>query len=449
MKPLFRTSIAFIMMYCISLVGVLCAAQETGSDDAKPKHPGIHVVPKNQPMPLEPPPSQGESKSSGEKKPQPQKTKPSRTETHKEPSSQSPPELPPSTIPRNVPEEQTHDSGQSAPSDLAAQVLTRKFGAERAQQILKSVQDSSGQGSSNASTFFDGAHIRTGNGEIVPAEQTRFFQGSAPAQRQPVPTGSYNYKPTTVQDSSSITKDYGSVPGGVVLEGEADLGPIENITYDSRFNALVIDDRAIYFLKVSPDIVIELCRALSQNDKIGVSIGAVQISYGALPKKSRLARHLMLTDHFLGSIAFGWKDWTTGYVFANGYQPQQFHGPMHAAVFFRFSGFQFQVDQQEFNVVQENFDDRFIPLSAGVASDGGSLPDEAAITQGSVPREWEMNLRHIAENMSYYRREKLVEQTFSYGAAAAFLRGMKAQDVDLAELANAIEAEVSGDSEHR
>jgi hypothetical protein len=447
MKPHFRTSIVFIMMYCISLVGVLCAAQETGSDDAKSKHPAIHVVPKNQPMPLEPPPSAGETKSSGDKKPQ--KTKPSRTDTHKEPSSQSPPELPASAIPRNAPEEQTHDDRESAPSDLAAQVLTRKFGPERAQQILKSVQDSSGQGSSNASTFFDGAHVRTGNEEIVPAEQTRFFQGSASAQRESVPVGSYNYKPTTVQDSSGITKDYGSVPGGVVLEGQADLGTIENITYDSRFNALVIDDRAIYFLKVSPGIVIELCRALSQNDKIGVSLGAVQISYGALPKKSRLARHLMLTDHFLGSLAFGWKDWTAGYIFANGYQPQQFHGSVRAAVFFRFSGFQFQVEQQEFNVVQENFDDRFIPLSAGVASDGGSLPDEAAITQGNVPREWEMNLRHIAENMAYYRREKLVEQTFSYGAAAAFLRGMKAQDVDLAELANAIEAEVGGDSGHR
>jgi hypothetical protein len=447
MKRHYRPIIGFIVICLISFSGVLGAAQETGSDEAKQqdsitKRPTIHVVPKNQPMPLQPPQSSGKNKVQPPQIPTP-KDKP------QVPSRQLPPELPSSTIPQDVSREQPHEVREGTLSDLATQVLTRKLGAERVQQILNSIHDTAGEGAPNASTYFDGAHVLNGTGELMPGEQTRFFQGSRPAAHEPVPAGNYNYKITTVQDSSDITKDYGSIPGGVVLDGQADVGPIENITYDSRFNAFIVNDQAVYFLKVSPRIVVELCRALSQKDKIGVSIGTVQISYGALPKKSQLARDLMLTDHFLGSIAFGWKDWTTGYIFANGYEPQQFHGSMRAAVFFRFSGFQFRVEQQEFNVVQENFEDRFIPLSDRAAGDGGSLPDEAAILEGNVPREWEMNLRHIAENMSYYRREKLINQTFSYGAAAAFLRGMKAQDVDLAELARVIEGELSSGTDNR
>lgn len=362
---------------------------------------------------------------------------------------QLPPQLPPSVVPQNVPGEQPQANHEGSSSDLAVQVLTHKFGAERVQQILKRVQGAGGEGAPSASPYFDGAHVLTGSGEIVPREQTQFFRGSAAAPSEPVPAGNFNYKATTVQDAQQIPQQYGSVPGGVVLEGQADLGPLANLTYDSRFNALVVDDRAVYFLKVSPRILVELCRALAQKDQIGVSLGAVQISYGALPKKSELAGDLLLTDHFLGSIAFAWNDWTAGYNFAGGYEPQQFQGSMHAAVFFRFSGFQFQVEQQEFKVVQENFNDQFIPLSNQVAADGGSLPDEAAIMAANTPSEWEMNLRHVAENMAYYRREKLIEQTFSYGATAAFLRGLKAQGVDLSELANAIEAEVGDTSETR
>ncbi len=456
--------LGFVIVCFISCCSVLGALQGAGSDEPQQtKPPKIHITvrPKNPPTQSQPTPSQETpsqpskgppsqpAQSAGETTPRQQPTHRSNPQTH---SQQLPPQLPASAIPTNAPQEQQREVHEGSGSDLATQVLINKFGPERVQQILKSVQDRGGIGAPNASSYFDGAHVLNGNGEIVPREQTHLFQGSPAAPSQSVPVGAYNYAPTTVQGptgSSSISKDYVSIPGGVVLEGQAEIGPLENLTYDSRFNAFVVDDRAVFFLKVSPSIVVELCHALAQKDQIGVSLGAVLISYGALPKKSQLARNLMLTDHFLGSIAFGWKDWTAGYIFANGYEPQQFNGSMHAAVFFRFSGFQFQVEQQEFKVAQEGFNDQFIPLSDQAAADGGSLPDEAAIMAGNVPREWELNLRHIAENMSYYRREKLIEQTFSYGATAAFLRGLKAQGVDLEELANAMAAELDSDSGNR
>ena len=453
-----------ILVFAIALIGVcslLGAMQETGSDEPPHPKPKIHVRPKNQPVETPPtqeqpaPPPQTPSQPTSSQPPQspplertPPQQKPVPQTTPSQPVHELPPKLPPSAIPQNAPQEQRQAPHNEGSSDLANQVLIRKFGPERVQQILQSVQSAGGEGAPTASPYFDGAHVLTGNGEITPREQTHFFQGpSVPSE--PVPAGDFSYKATTVKDSQEIPSHYGSVPGGVVLEGQADIGPLENLTYDSRFNALIVDNRAVYFLKISPRILVELCRALAQKDQIGVSLGAVQISYGALPKKSQLARDLLLTDHFLGSIAFAWNDWTAGYRFASEYQPQQFQGSMHAAVFFRFSNFQFQVEQQEFRVVQESFNDQFIPLSNQVAADGGSLPDEAAISSGNVPREWEMNLRHVAENMPYYRREKLVEQTFAYGATAAFLRGLKAQGVDLAELANAIDSEMGVASDDR
>jgi hypothetical protein len=430
----------FTAVGLVAFAGILGAIEQSAADDP-PQHKGhvkVIVRPKDQPSePTQPPQAPGETPA--------KQPKPTRKSQSHEPSRL--PELPPSAIPQNNnPQEQPRESRQDVPSDLAAQVLTHKFGPERVQQILNSVQDAGGEGAPNSSPYFDGAHVLTGNGEITPREQTQFFRGSPAAPSQPTSAANSTYVITTVQGptgSSDLKKAYGSVPGGVVLEGQADIGPLENLTYDARFNAFVVDDRAAYFLKVSPSIVVELCRALAEKDEIGVSLGAVQISYGALPKKSRLARDLMLADNFLGDIAFGKKEWTAGYIFANGYEPRQFHGSIHAAVFFRFSGFQFQVDQQELKVGQESFTDQFIPLTDERAADGGSLPDEAAIMEGrgNAPLEYEMNLRHIAENMSYYRREKLIDQVFSYGATAAFLRGLKAQGVDLAELADAIAAD--------
>jgi hypothetical protein len=326
---------------------------------------------------------------------------------------------------------------------MAAQVLINKVGKDRVQQILNSVrgetnlQSANGQGAPNADVYFDGARLRTGDDDVVaPGEQTHFFLGGGGGST-PVQVNT-TYKPTTREDTSGLASRYGSQPGGVVLEGQADVGPIDNIVYDSRFNALMVDDRGVYFLKIAPGSTAELCRAIAQQDQIGVSVGRMHISYGSLPKTTRVAHDLMLADSFLGDIAFGWKKWTAGYIYANGYEPQQPRGSFRAAVFFRFSGFQFQLEQQQYTVSKEKFTDQYVPLSNQVAPDGGGVADDAAVDAGNVPSEFENNLRHIAKNIDYYRREVLIDQTFSYGETAAFLRGLKAQGVDLDELADAV-----------
>jgi hypothetical protein len=205
-----------------------------------------------------------------------------------------------------------------------------------------------------------------------------------------------------------------------------------------------VGNRGVYLTKVPPRTLEVLCRALAQDDKVGVSLGTQEIVYGAVPPDSDLAYDLKLADHFLGDIAFGQQNWTVGYRFAQGYQPQPYKGDSRIAVFFHFTGFTFDVQNHEFRVTQETFDDRLVPLSSTETANGGLLPDEATIRNGGVPREYEMNVRHIADNIDYYRRERIINEIFSYGEAAAFIRGLKARGVDLNALARAIDVGFSG-----
>ena len=229
-----------------------------------------------------------------------------------------------------------------------------------------------------------------------------------------------------------------------MLEGTADIGPVDSLTYDARYNAFIIGNRGVYLMKVPPRTVAVLCRAIAKDDKVGVSLGTKEIVYGAVPPDSDLAIDLKLADHFLGDIAFGQNDWTRGYRFAHGYRPQAFKGEVRIAVFFQFTGFTFAVKDHEFRVVREAFDDRLVPLSSTETANGGLLPDEAAINSGSVPRAYEMNVRHIADNIDYYRRERIVDEAFSYGEVAAFIRGLKQRGVDLQALARAIDSAFNG-----
>lgn len=342
-----KLGIAVVLACMLVCSGIRVATQEPGVSGvvARPK-PKIGRVPSDQPLPVsppqaseggQPPPASGNPPPSnpGPANPAPSNHPPSNPEpsgpghSNLEPSNSGPsapessrpdrppPQLPPSAVPQSAPQGQPQGGRASAPTDMAAQVLINKVGIQRVQKIFDSVQgsirlkDASGQGAPSADVYFDGARLRSGDDEITPGEQTHFFQGgrgSTPVQVDAI------YKPTTHEDTIGLANTYGSQPGGVVLEGQADVGPIDNIVYDSRFNALVLDDRGVYFLKIAPSSTAELCRAIAQQHQIGVSVGKVHISYGSLPKTTRVALDLMLADNFLGDIAFGIKKWTAGYI---------------------------------------------------------------------------------------------------------------------------------------
>jgi hypothetical protein len=307
-------------------------------------------------------------------------------------------------------------------------VLRDKLGAEGFRNFADRIQRAGcGQGAPCAHVWFDQA-APAQNDSVVRPEETRFFGGE--------------FKLPTQSAALNTVRDYGGQPGGgVVLEGiGAGLDAGEEIGYDRKYNALVLDGGAVYFIRIPPGIFAELCRALAQEDKIGVSLGYKRLVYGALGKDSALAFDLTLADRFLGDIVFAREDWTAAYRFAGGYVPQADPGPVSdVAVFFRFNGFRFQLRQREIAPAGGRVEVSLVPLSREFAPDGNLLPDLDAIRAGNLSPQFEANARHVAQNIPYYRREQIIHRTFIYAETAALLRWLKSEGADLRELAAQIQ----------
>jgi hypothetical protein len=128
------------------------------------------------------------------------------------------------------------------------------------------------------------------------------------------------YQPVTRSAAQDIVGRYKSIPGGVTLEGASpDLSFIRSAAYVAWANAFVLNGNVIYLNPLPASDFVDIYRALSADDKLGVSMGSqLAIVYGALPPQSEVATNLQLADIFLGDIAFGNHRVTNGYVFAPG-----------------------------------------------------------------------------------------------------------------------------------
>ena len=368
----------------------------------------------------------------------------------------------------------------SAPSSVAERVLRNKIGSEGLQRLLNDgVPSTPGRGGPNADRWFDvtkpappvgsepavapsGTPVFQGRPQgVAPQGQPATTQGQPGATAPRVPPGVQlqqsppvriqrveppsptigEYKSSTPQDLKGVKENYGGIPGGVVLEGVATgLGRVDRVSYDAKFNALSFDDRAVYFAKVPPRTLAVMCRAIAQDDRVGVSLGKKHIVYGAVPPDSALASDLKLADHFLGDIVFAGDDWTGGYRFPNGFRPRPNEEKTgHVAVFFNFNGFGFTIEEEEVRLTAAKFDVRLVPLTEQSDASGAHQPDLDAVARGAVSRQYESNARHIAENIGYYQRERIISRTFAYGEVAALVRALKRAGVDLQQLAGAIE----------
>ena len=49
------------------------------------------------------------------------------------------------------------------------------------------------------------------------------------------------------------------------------------------------------------------------------------------------------------------------------------------------------------------------------------------------------NIKHITDNMAYYRQEPIINRVFTYGETAAFFRALKQAGVNLPQLAHSME----------
>ncbi len=274
----------------------------------------------------------------------------------------------------------------------------------------------------------DGGESRR-ESEVSIRESTKFFQGRVvPATR--------SYVDKTV-------KTYGGFNGGILLEDSArGIGNVSDIQYDATLNALIINERNLYFSPVSPRNLAVICRAIAADDRLGVSIGEVPVINGKegreVPDISEVAIDMQLADRFLANIALGRREWIEDdYRFVNDYSPVAAEGSWVYQA--NLNGFTFENDRDVIRLKAANFDLRVIPMSNKRAPNGSFLADEEAMDRGFVS-PFDSNMEHIKRFIGEYRIQKAyIDRVFQYGEVAALLRALKADEVDLDELANLVE----------
>lgn len=286
-----------------------------------------------------------------------------------------------------------------------------------------------GKSASSASQGYDNAPPRAGQN----------------VERDADPPSAIPFK--TSANCPAITTEYiryledkcdGQIPGGIVLDGPArGLPPIEDLTYDQAFNALVINESLVYFMSVPPREAAVLCRAIGgdERERVCVSLTAgPKIIYGLLPPVSDPAWDLWLADHFLGDIVFGRGEWTEHYLFPGGYRPETSSNHGNLAVVFTFDSFDFTTQENELYPAGAALAIRLVPLSQEYGENGGLLSDDAAIGRVTFP-EYERNASHIRDHIADYRQERLMRRVFAYGELAAILRSIKQSGFDLVRMA--------------
>jgi hypothetical protein len=244
-------------------------------------------------------------------------------------------------------------------------------------------------------------------------------------------------------EAHKVLKRYRSIPGGLILEGKAiGVDDVKAVRYEPASNAFVLnDDRVIYLSPIPAPSAALLARAIARDDRVGVSLGEESdIVFGRLPRNSILAADLRLADNFLGDIIIPPQEWTTGYLFANGFEPRQEVGTDKVVVFFRFREFHFALNEGNLALARAQFDVRVVPTVDKEAANGGYLPDYEAISAAAGFEQFEIGASHVADNIGYYLGEEIVRRSLAYGEVAAFFRSLKAARVNLRKLALSIDA---------
>ncbi len=246
---------------------------------------------------------------------------------------------------------------------------------------------------------------------------------------------------------AAVVDHYGSMPGGIVLEGAAKgLENINSVRYDSKTQSLILGNDLSYKPEASMSVVAELARALAEDDRIGVSLTSDSvIAYGAIPEETELARDLSVADTFLADFIVPPREWTTGYRTAGGFEPVAVDSGNEIVAFYNFNDFSFEVRGGQVVPTGAKADIYVVPVLDERAEDGGYLPDLNALENvgaTTVVGEVKKNADHVAANVSYYMGERAARRAIAFGEVAAVLRGLKSKGVNLETLADEIEEDL-------
>ena len=364
------------------------------------------------------------------------------------PSQTSPPPLSPPVA--DVPPKVVDISGRPLSfdiehADMAHRVIVDSFGggqagenkARLAQRAAANLTADVKSLSYRFSRAWDGSSLEA----ISPSDDPNKIGPSAPAFSTQFFTTSANVA-TTEQQAAIMSRFDNHPPGGVVLEGSFDPGTLDSVVYDARYHALVLDRPSgarVVYLGVPAQDVATLCHAIAGDDamRVAVSLDRPPRVYGSLKGDFNVALNMFVGDLFLGAITFGPlvgpPDLLADFRFPRGYTIEKPRNDVNpAAVMFTFTAGAYKDDGNSFQPSNNALDVLFVPLK-------DSNGQYVAAMSTDTPPEFLDNARHITSNLDdYYREEPIVALIFRYAQTATLLRGLKAEDVDLDQLASGI-----------
>ena len=250
---------------------------------------------------------------------------------------------------------------------------------------------------------------------------------------------SSSYEPATKVMAQNIVGKYGTVPGGVSLDGTSpDLSFVKSAVFIAKANAVIINDDLVYVSPASARDFVEIAKAIAADDRIGVSLGATGPEvFGALPPNSAVAGNLELVDGFIAQIGYGHLGWhglnqpINGYNWTNTHSAYAVQKLYNSNIFFTFHEFRFREDGYgELRRSNMRLTSTLIPI-ANENPGKKRLPDYGRIERHDVSSSVVANIKDLDDNFFYYARERIIRTSIGYGEVAAFARSMKAQGVKL------------------
>ncbi len=236
------------------------------------------------------------------------------------------------------------------------------------------------------------------------------------------------------QQAQAIVERYGTIPGGIVLEGDGEgLGQLRSVRYIKEFNAFIMDEEYSYLVPVPASELASIFGAIQEQDEIAVSWGQKLEVIGALHGEGAVIRNMFLADGFLAEFIAGRRAWTEYYKPAGGYQrrePKHARGVGFYVFIFTNSGFHAAGTR----VSSDGLSVTITVIPVKKTRYGAYEVNLGEIRRAQLSPEIGENAQHFADNFDHYRKERLVRAVLAYAEVADFGRLLKRLGVDLGEV---------------
>ncbi len=237
-------------------------------------------------------------------------------------------------------------------------------------------------------------------------------------------------------ESENILQRYGSLPKGVILEGQASgFNRIETIKYRLSDNTFILNQNTFYPCPIPRTQVAAVLLALSKDDRIGVSIVNKKVlSYGALRPDGETSKALVQADKILVSVIFGWTKNLEGITLPHDYIPKQTQRRQIPAVSInKFKDYNFALVDNVYYLQSMKMINLLLPVGPGSAADGGYLPGQNMELLSPADLD---NLDEIKANSRAYIDIPQISKAAKIGEFAAFARYLRnSGNLNLATLA--------------